>query len=219
MVLPWRLMTWDGGAWVNAELKRWDGSSFVAANMYFWDGGAWILCTDRTPPTTTHNDTFNSTASQNYEHCFDTNVKRTDQPQRLYQGYFSADRGMQSSLVLFDDAAIRAAVTGYVAVYDAQMYMDNTHCWNGSFTDVGLAPHAANTIPNNINFVYGAADIVRFNIDEFKFFSVTQNWIWYFRDSVARSVQVWRSEFDAYLYAYHRWVSGTDFRIFFSYEK
>lgn len=215
-------MKWTGSAWANADLKRWSGSSFTVNDGYFWNGTSWVLLTDRTPPTSTYNLTYNSVASQNYQHMFEGggDSKRTDQPNRCYIGYFSADRGMQSSFVLFDWATIQPALDGYVTRYDAKIYAENLHCYfPADGIDLPVAPNGNGTIPNSIGFGYEPQSTTHFNYQQSKLFQVTVEWIYWWAVSVTRGLHFVQVDYSAGNYGYFDYASVSDVQVFFSFEK
>lgn len=143
--LPWRLKAWDGGAFVNCELRRWNGSDWVTADMYFWDGGAWVLCTDRTPPTSTQTIDYGSIWHMSY--YSNGNLQRNDGQQNTknFQGDSNADGwDIQSSSWGFA-STIHTDIDGAVAYYYAQAFLDNDHTWFGSGMTAVIGTHAVNS--------------------------------------------------------------------------
>lgn len=208
--LPWRLKYYNGAGFVDAELRRWNGSSWVTCNMYYWDGASWVLCTDRTPPTETHNDQFNNTGSNTYK----DNNTASGLPNR-YQGYYDGVWGIQKCMYTFNYAAIDTALSGRVATYSCQIYLDNEHWWYGSGGTAVYGTSTATSPPATFN--YNRYDFYNshYDRDEASWRTVTNDLATWFAAQTARAITLYAASYDAIYYGYFTTFAS----LFFSYEK
>ena len=174
--LPWRLKHWTGSAWANAELRRFNGTSEVTVNQYFWDGASWVLCTDRTPPTSTHTVQYSAIWSKSYQ---GNNTGRTDSnaTTNRYQGNSGQDSwGIQKSAWGLA-SAVQSDIAGAVAYYSARVFMTNLHTWYASGGTCRLGTHAQqSSAPANFPHNRDALVDVHFNKAQAQWVNLNTNW-------------------------------------------
>lgn len=149
-------MAWNGSAWTNAELRKWNGSSWVTADAYFWDGSQWVLCTDRTPPTSTYVKQYTNVWRRSFADNGASVRNDTNGNNRNYQGSAGDGWGIQCSLWGFA-STIHTEISGAVAYYYAQIFMDNNHAWyNPAGMTASMAISNAQSAPSTFQaFAYG----------------------------------------------------------------
>lgn len=166
MTLPWRLKLWNGSTWGDAELRKWNGTSWVTIDAYYWDGADWVLITDRTPPTQTYIKQYANSWRRSFADNGASVRGDSNGNNRNYQGSAGDGWGIQCSLWGFP-TTIHTEISGAVAYYYAQIFMDNTHTWYSTGGDFSMALSNAQAAPSSFNaFAYGLT--VHYDRDEFK---------------------------------------------------
>jgi hypothetical protein len=213
--LPWKVKYYDGAAWQNADLRRWNGSSWVTDDMYYYNGSSWVLMTDRTPPTSTYTEQFNSVDGQSY-HLSGSNSGLSASLGRCYQGYFDSVHGIQRSMFFYDWSTISSHLTGRVATYGCQVYLNNQHTYYGSGGTAVIGTHANGSAP--ANFAYNRYD----NPGSFHYANVDAHWVYvtndfaqWFAEQSALGITLYANSTDATYYGYY----ANSNSIWFSYEK
>lgn len=147
MTLPWKVKYWNGTTWQNSEQRRWDGSNWQASNAYYFDGSQWVLMTDRTPPTQTYTQTYNSLWGGSYK---SDNSRRTDSNGLAHNYQGNSSNGMGSQRCMWGYGTQQASdVAGAVAYYWSQVYMVNMHTYYaaGGTADLGIHNQGGGSVP------------------------------------------------------------------------
>lgn len=218
MTLPWRVKTWNGSAWIDAEVRTWNGSSWVAVDGYFWDGSSWVLLTDRTPPIQFYTTQWATHYGASYT---GSGSRRTDSNglANNYQGYNTSTWGTQRSMWGYD-VNMQASLAGIVAVDSCFIFLDNTFTYyNAGGTAVfgGHEFHSGSnngipptTFTSNRNFIH----FIHFDKGEAKWTQVSNDWTLWAADGSLQGLTLWANSTDSEYYGYYTKTSQIQHRYY-----
>jgi hypothetical protein len=203
MVLPWRVKTFDGATWDDAEVRKWTGGEWLAINGYYWDGDSWEILTDRTPPTQYFETTFGTHYGASYE---SSGARRTDSSglANAYQGYNTSTWGIQKAM-WGGDVNMQSVVAGSVETHAAFLWFNNQHTyWNAGGT-AGFGTHAYHSASPSGGYQANRHNVhnVHFNKGEEKWTQVSTDFVAWAMDGSFRGPVMFVNSTNSEYYGYY----------------